>query len=158
MYTLADRLLGRHVPNWKPVVLQTWYLVTMIILTIAMMVAVGYLYYLSDKHIIRKEPGKKGGGLFAYTDINKLSVLEFAIWKYFPTLVGVIYGILWKVTDEELKRSEPYYQLSKGSTGALAAESLLCHKVPPTGCRGRRHRVIPRVQRCPCVPLCIHPR
>jgi len=124
MYTLADRLLGRHVPNWKPVVLQTWYLVTMIILTIAMMVAVGYLYYLSDKHIIRKEPGKKGGGLFAYTDINKLSVLKFAIWKYFPTLVGVIYGILWKVTDEELKRSEPYYQLSKGSTGALAAESL----------------------------------
>ncbi|KAF8248403.1 hypothetical protein K440DRAFT_548418 [Wilcoxina mikolae CBS 423.85] len=115
---------GRHVPNWKPVVLQTWYLVFLILLSIGMMVAVEYLYYLSDKHILRKGPGRDGGGLFAYIDIQKLSVLDFASWKYFPTLIGVLYGILWKVTDEELKRSEPYYQLSKGSTGALAAESL----------------------------------
>jgi hypothetical protein len=46
------------------------------------------------------------------------------VWKYLPTIIGVLYGIAWKVTDEELKRSEPYYQLSKGSAGALAAESL----------------------------------
>ncbi|KAI5786133.1 hypothetical protein FPQ18DRAFT_264345 [Pyronema domesticum] len=110
---------GRVIPNWKPIVLQTWYLIGFIILTIAMIAAVEYLYYVSDRHKIRE-----GGGLFAYVIIDDLSVLQFAIWKYVPTVVGVLYGILWKVTDEELKRSEPYYQLSKGSTGALAAESL----------------------------------
>ncbi|KAI5855165.1 hypothetical protein BZA05DRAFT_390706 [Tricharina praecox] len=115
---------GRHVPNWKPIVLQTWYLVMLIILTIIMIATVEVLYQLSDRHVLRKGPIPEGGGLFSYIKIDHLTTLQFAIWKYVPTLVGVVYGILWKVTDEELKRSEPYYQLSKGSSGALAAESL----------------------------------
>lgn len=105
-------------------VLQTWYLCALIALTAGLIFTVEYLYYLSDKRILRKGPGIAGGGLFSYVNIDDLSVMQFAIWKYLPTLVGVLYGILWKVTDEELKRSEPYYQLSKGATGALAAESL----------------------------------
>lgn len=96
----------------------------MIALTAVMIFAVEYLYHLSDKRILRKDPGRYGGGLFAYVKIEDLSVMQFAIWKYLPTVVGVLYGIMWKVADEELKRSEPYYQLSKGVAGALAAESL----------------------------------
>ena len=115
---------GRHVPNWKPIVLQTWYLIVLIVLTLVMIVTIEVLYQLSDRHILRKGPPPQGGGLFSYIKIDNLTTLQFAVWKYLPTLVGVIYGILWKVTDEELKRSEPYYQLSKGASGALAAESL----------------------------------
>ena len=115
---------SRHVPNWKPIVLQTWYLMMMIVLTIIMIASIELLYQLSDRHMLRKGPAPIGGGLFSYIKIDQLTTLQFAVWKYLPTLIGVVYGILWKVTDEELKRSEPYYQLSKGASGALAAESL----------------------------------
>ncbi|KAA8895868.1 hypothetical protein FN846DRAFT_967588 [Sphaerosporella brunnea] len=114
----------RRIPNWKPPVLQTWYLLLLIATTIIMIISAEVLFQLSDRQILRKGPGREGGGLFAYVEIETLSTLQFAIWKYLPTIVGVLYGIAWKVTDEELKRSEPYYQLSKGCTGALAAESL----------------------------------
>ena len=116
----------RKIPNWKPVVLQTWYLVTLIIFTLALIAGVETLYWLSDKHVLRKGNGKPrdGGGLIGYYSVESLSVLELFMWKYLPTLVGVIYGIVWRVTDEELKRTEPYYQLSKKASGALAAVSL----------------------------------
>lgn len=92
----------------------------LIVLSLGMIVAVEVLFYMSDRGVLR--PGK--GGLFAYKEVDNLSIVQFAVWKYVPTFIGVVYGILWKVTDEELKRAEPYYQFSKGSAGALAAESL----------------------------------
>jgi hypothetical protein len=105
-------------------VLKTWYLSILIGITVALLVGVEVLYQFSDRHVFRKGEGRMGGGLFAYVDIQTLTVAQFAFWKYLPTIVGVVYGIVWKVTDEELKRAEPYYQLSKGAKGALAAESL----------------------------------
>ncbi len=47
----------------------------------------------------------------------------FFCWKYMPTMVAVGFGILWQIVDYEVKRLEPYYQLSKPE-GALASESL----------------------------------
>lgn len=85
-----------------------------------MIVGIEILFQYSDKgKFMHGDPG-----LFEYKDIRTLTTEQFAIWKYLPTLVGVIYGILWKVTDEGLKRGEPYYQLSHGTKGALASESL----------------------------------
>lgn len=40
-----------------------------------------------------------------------------------PTIIAVIYGVLWQITDFEVKRLEAYYQLSKEG-GATAAETL----------------------------------
>ncbi|TGZ82504.1 hypothetical protein EX30DRAFT_370589 [Ascodesmis nigricans] len=111
----------RDVPNWKPIALRNWFLILLILSTIALLIATEVLYRLSDNNRIR-EDGRPG--LFSYKDITKLPTIQFAVWKYVPTIIGVIYGIVWKVTDEGVKRGEPYYQLTKGTTGALAAESL----------------------------------
>lgn len=63
------------------------------------------------------------GGLVTFKRPGDLSVTKFFIWKYAPIMTFVFYGILWQMTDFEVKRLEPYYQLSKKS-GATAGESL----------------------------------
>ena len=41
-------------------------------------------------------------------------------------MVIVLYGIGWAAVDLDVKRLEPYFQLSKPN-GALASDSLLLH-------------------------------
>jgi hypothetical protein len=48
---------------------------------------------------------------------------EYFAFKFLPTIMSVSYGILWQITDFEVKRLEAFYQLSKEG-GALAAESI----------------------------------
>ncbi|ROV87044.1 hypothetical protein VMCG_10857 [Cytospora schulzeri] len=43
--------------------------------------------------------------------------------KFLPTIVAVVFGVLWQITDFEVQRLEAYYQLSKEG-GATAAETL----------------------------------
>lgn len=45
-------------------------------------------------------------------------------YRYFPTLISVVYGLLWAWIDHDIKRLEPYFQLSQPG-GALARDSLL---------------------------------
>jgi hypothetical protein len=80
-----------------------------------------FLCQLSMKRV-RDDP-EGNGGLLKFERPGKLSVTEFFTWKYAPIMTFVFYGILWQMTDFEVKRLEPYYQLSKKS-GATAAESL----------------------------------
>lgn len=52
-----------------------------------------------------------------------VSLGDFFCWKYLPTFLFVSYGVLWQITDYQIKRLEPFYQLSQ-PTGSTAAESL----------------------------------
>jgi len=52
-----------------------------------------------------------------------VTLLDFFCWKYLPTILFVSYGVLWQITDYQIKRLEPFYQLSQ-SAGSTAAESL----------------------------------
>lgn len=63
------------------------------------------------------------GGLVKFKKAKELSVAQYFLWKYAPVLFFIIYGICWQITDFEVKRLEPYYQLSK-ENGATAAESI----------------------------------
>ena len=45
-------------------------------------------------------------------------------YLYLPTIVSVLYGMAWAWIDLDMKRLEPYFQLSR-STGATAEDSLL---------------------------------
>lgn len=47
----------------------------------------------------------------------------YFVVKFLPTILAVLYGVLWQVTDLEVRRLEAYYQLSKKG-GATAAETL----------------------------------
>lgn len=70
---------------------------------------------------VREHP--EDGGLIQFKKAKELTVLAYFTWKYAPVMFFIIYGICWQVTDFEVKRLEPYYQLSK-ENGATAAESL----------------------------------
>jgi hypothetical protein len=65
----------------------------------------------------------EGGGLADFIKADDLSLATFFTWKYAPIIAFVFYGILWQMSDFEVKRLEPYYQLSQ-KTGATAGESL----------------------------------
>lgn len=56
--------------------------------------------------------------------INDLPLSETFLYRYFPTVLAVIFSIYWAWIDLETKRMEPYYQLSK-KDGALGKDSLL---------------------------------
>ena len=45
-------------------------------------------------------------------------------YRYLPQMVIVLYGIGWAAVDLDVKRLEPYFQLSKPG-GASASDSIL---------------------------------
>jgi hypothetical protein len=107
-------------PSWRPFSMGWPWLSFLVIVALALAALQEFLCQLSMKRA-REDPD--GGGLIKFKRPQELSVAEYFTWKYAPVLFFVIYGILWQITDFEVKRLEPYYQLSK-KTGATAAESL----------------------------------
>ncbi|KAI9857387.1 MAG: hypothetical protein M1813_008290 [Trichoglossum hirsutum] len=106
-----------EMPNWRPFSMRWPYISLLIFLASAIAGIQEFLFQLSDTR------SKRGDGLLKFTSPKELNVWEYFCWKYMPTLVAVTYGIMWQVVDFEVKRLEPYYQLSK-KDGALAEESL----------------------------------
>jgi hypothetical protein len=104
-------------PAWRPFFMG-WPWIS-ILVTIALLLA-GVQEYLCQLSMKRQSEGE---GLAKFKNPKELSVLVYFTWKYAPVLFFVIYGIMWQATDFEVKRLEPFYQLSKKS-GATAGESL----------------------------------
>ncbi|EPS45934.1 hypothetical protein H072_93 [Dactylellina haptotyla CBS 200.50] len=102
-------------PNWRPWEMDWPYLTFLNVLTFALAGLTEYLIQLSDSI------GTKG--LIQYQSARNVPIDQWIAWKYVPTVVGVIFGVLWQVTDTEVKRNEPYYQMSKPN-GAIAKYSL----------------------------------
>jgi hypothetical protein len=98
--------------NWKPFSMRWPYLTGLIIISVVLGAAQEYLYQKSQK-----EP------LYSFTTAAEMRTWDYFCFKYLPTGVAVAFGVLWQVTDFEVKRLEAYYQLSKDG-GALAAESI----------------------------------
>jgi len=95
--------------NWKPFCMRWPYLTALTLISVTLAVA--------QEIICRR------GALYTFNSPSELSTWQYFTFKYLPTLVAVLFGILWQVTDLAVKRLEPYYQLSKQG-GALAAESI----------------------------------
>ncbi|KAH0543468.1 hypothetical protein FGG08_002233 [Glutinoglossum americanum] len=108
-----------EMPNWRPFSMRWPYISILIILASAMAALQEFLFRLSNARSKRDPPE----GLLTFKSPKELSVWQYFCWKYMPTLVAVTYGIMWQVVDFEVKRLEPYYQLSRKG-GALAEESL----------------------------------
>ncbi|EAW09868.1 DUF3433 domain-containing protein [Aspergillus clavatus NRRL 1] len=104
-------------PDWKPFSLKSYYIAMLTVVSLVLAGVQEYLYQRS--HRLEKE----GRGLVNFNDVDEISTLLFFCWKYLPTMVMVAYGVLWQITDFEVKRLEPYYQLSQ-PTGSTAAQSL----------------------------------
>lgn len=105
--------------NWKPFSMQWPYLTFLIVISIVVCVAQEYLYRRSNSNL-KKDPPE---GLYTFQSPEDVKTWDYFCFKYLPTMLAVTYGVLWQLTDSEVKRLEPYYQLSKPK-GALAAESI----------------------------------
>ncbi|KAF2661167.1 hypothetical protein K491DRAFT_587874 [Lophiostoma macrostomum CBS 122681] len=106
-------------PSWRPFSMGWPWLSFLIFIALVLAGIQEFLCQLS----IQKVKNDPEGGLKKFKMPSDLSVPEYFTWKYVPVLVFVMYGILWQITDFEVKRLEPFYQLSKKS-GSTAAESL----------------------------------
>jgi hypothetical protein len=109
--TLANPTTELFYPqaNWKPFSMRWPYLTFLIVISVVLAAAQEYLLHKKT--------------LYKFNSAEHLSTWSYFTFKYLPTLIAVSFGVLWQVTDFEVKRLEPYYQLSKPG-GALAAESI----------------------------------
>lgn len=100
-------------PNWKPFSMRWPYLLMLIMLSFTLAGLTEALYQYSAKK----------GHLLTFHKPSEIEGIAYFSIKFLPTLLAVIYGVLWQMTDFEVKRLEAYYQLSK-EEGATAAETL----------------------------------
>jgi hypothetical protein len=98
--------------NWKPFSMRWPYLTGLIVISVALAASQEYLLQKSQR-----EP------LYQFKSAESLKTWDYFCFKYLPTLIAVSFGVLWQITDFEVKRLEAYYQLSREG-GALAAESI----------------------------------
>jgi Protein of unknown function (DUF3433) len=102
--------------NWKPVSLRAPFLLAVIIVSIALVIALQLLLFQSQRD---------GGILFA-KNVNSLPLSTTFPYLYLPTIIAVIYGFMWSWIDLDVRRIEPFLQLAK-EEGATGRESLLLH-------------------------------
>ncbi|RMD40405.1 hypothetical protein DV735_g4731, partial [Chaetothyriales sp. CBS 134920] len=107
------------VPNWKPFSLKTWYISLLMILAFALAAVQEVLYQIST----RRHHAGGGGGLLAFNSVSDVATGPFFAWKYLPTMVAIVYAVLFSIMDFDVRRLEPFYQLSQPS-GASASASL----------------------------------
>ncbi|SPN97276.1 uncharacterized protein DNG_00790 [Cephalotrichum gorgonifer] len=99
-------------PNWKPFSMRWPYLSALIVLSIVLAILQEFIYRKS-----KREP------LVSFTTPDEISTMAYFAVKFLPTIVSVTYGVLWQVTDFEVRRLEAFQQLSKPG-GAKASESI----------------------------------
>jgi hypothetical protein len=75
--------------------------------------------------------------------VETIPLSDKFLYLYLPTIIAVLFGIFFSWIDLQVKRLEPYYQLSR-ELGASGKHSLLLHYpfdfipfVPITAARNR---------------------
>ncbi|RMZ71662.1 DUF3433 domain [Pyrenophora seminiperda CCB06] len=109
-----------QMPAWRPATMSWWWISMLIVIALALAGVQEYLCQVSLRSV-EKDPIK--GGLRNFQRVGQLPIAEYFAWQYAPIMIFVFYGVLWQMSDFEVKRLEPFYQLSK-KTGATAGESL----------------------------------
>lgn len=99
-------------PDWKPFSMRWPYLTMLILLSITLAGLTEALYRSSART-----------PLVSFNTPQQIKPGMYFVIKFLPTIVAVIYGVMWQMTDLEVRRLEAYYQLSKEG-GATAAETL----------------------------------
>ncbi|KAF3938664.1 hypothetical protein ABW19_dt0205836 [Dactylella cylindrospora] len=107
---------GRKDPTdlkfWKPYTIRPLFLIFLLLLALAFIGVTETLYYYSQKN----------DGLWFISDEDALSPRQYFAIQYLPTLLAVLYGILWSLVDLDVKRLEPFYEL--GKNGGAGVEAL----------------------------------
>jgi hypothetical protein len=106
-------------PNWRPFTMRRPYIVLLVLISLALAGVQEWLYQRSIWYARQDPPS----AILEFATPQAVTLLDFFCWKYLPTIIFVSYGVFWQITDYQIKRLEPFYQLSQ-PTGSTAAESL----------------------------------
>jgi hypothetical protein len=131
-------------PAWRPLTMRWPWMTLLVFIALGLAGLQEFLCQLS----MSREKQNPPQGLLTFKMAKDLTLLQYFSWKYMPTVVLLSYGIMWQVVDFEVKRLEPYYQLSK-RTGATARDSLnqdyltfLAYLVPLKAIRAKQWAVV----------------
>ena len=100
-----------QMPNWRPPTMQVWYLLLLMSIAIAFFGIVEHLVQIS------------GPGLINFTHPDQVNNGLWFVWKYLGEILTVSYGVMFQALDFEVRRFEPYFQMSRPG-GAKASEAL----------------------------------
>ncbi|KAF5593281.1 hypothetical protein FPCIR_5286 [Fusarium pseudocircinatum] len=99
--------------GWKPLSLSTPILLAVIALTILLAIAIETLAQRSATQ----------GGLALSPTLNDIPAYAKFSYLYVPTIIAVLYSMIWSWIDLDVKRMQPWFELSKKG-GATAENSL----------------------------------
>jgi hypothetical protein len=102
--------------SWKPLTFSSSILAPLAICTAGLAAVLGVFQWQSSRN---------GALLFAATG-DTLSSMENFLYRFCPTIIVVLYGMVWSWVDLDVKRLEPWFQLAQNG-GSSARTSLLLH-------------------------------
>jgi Protein of unknown function (DUF3433) len=112
-FPVSDDTL-RSKKAWRPWTLTAKVLVPTAIFTALLIVALALLQWQNARH---------GALFFAQTE-DGFSHMVLFLYRYLPTIIFVLYGVVWSWIDLDIKRLEPWFQMAQPN-GADGATSLL---------------------------------
>ncbi|KAJ5960808.1 uncharacterized protein N7479_007958 [Penicillium vulpinum] len=141
------RRIGRFAPfrfvqfppqprGWRPVALRPPYLISLICLMLTMLLGLEGLRQYSDRK----------GGLVFFSDTEDVNEMQSFAYNYLPIIISLVLVVVWTVTDFDVLRLEPYFQLSRPE-GAPATVLFINYNfgqtiLTPISAARRRHWVV----------------
>lgn len=99
--------------SWKPLSITTPVLFGAVALSILLFIIIEVLAQRSESQ----------GGLASYPSVNEIPGHAFFAYSYLPTIVATLYSLMWNWIDLDVKRVQPWIEVSK--PGGVAAKTSL---------------------------------
>ena len=110
---LKDKNLNK---SWRPFTLRAPTIIASLIITVALIALIEYINKISIKE----------KALFFAEKAEDFPIGVVFCYRYLPQMIVVVLGVGWAAVDLDVKRLEPYFQLSKPE-GATASNSIFLH-------------------------------
>ena len=124
--------------TWVAFSLRPLYLSMLIIFSVCLLVAYETLRQISNQN----------KGLFFFENTSEITTALFIAYNYVPSTLAVLYVIAWSLVDLDIKRLEPYFQLSNSARDVTSVSVLFLDYsfessiIAPFRALRRRHHVV----------------
>lgn len=100
--------------TWRPATLKTRFIFGTALICALLIAGVEVVLQISNRN----------NGLIFADENGRFPSYTLFCFEYLPTLISILHSLIWICIDHDLRRAEPFFQLSKPG-GATAKESLL---------------------------------
>ena len=111
---MGERKTSRVRYGWKPYTMRAPILIAFMVVSLCL---VGIIEFFAQR-------SQKNGALALSTSADKIPRSVTIAYLYLPTIISVLYSIAWTWIDLDIRRIQPWLELSQPG-GAVAESSLL---------------------------------